>query len=255
MSKQNTELYANISIGHENDWACIKSRIIAAAQCNADAVVLSKSTPHLAIQPNKQYVKIDSKWGTLPYIDVAIKSEVDELTCYKIMRLIEDIGIPIIWSVTDCTAAEWIKRIIAPDTIKVHYDSRDDLSLVTFVADSFQYITYGGNDELIDYLLKRLVKPKFKKRVKLLHSANKFPPTIEELNLDVLEAYKSRPHVRVGYEGRCEGLFPDCAVVFKNIDFIEKFLGDEESDNPAVLSHKEFYDFFINMNQLEIANG
>ena len=72
--------------------------------------------------------------------------------------------------------------------------------------------------------------------------------------MEVLENYQSRPHVGVGYEGRCEDIFPDCAVVFKNVDFIEKFLGDDDSEG-AILSPKKFYDFFINMNQLEIANG
>ena len=43
------DLYANISMGHENDFEVIKNRIIAAAQCNADAVVISKATPKLSI--------------------------------------------------------------------------------------------------------------------------------------------------------------------------------------------------------------
>ena len=248
------ELHANISIGHENDYSVLEKRIISAAQCNADAVVLSKSTPHLAIQPNKQYLQIDSKWGTLPYLEVANRSEVDEFTCEKILKLIDNIGIPLKWSVTDVASAEWVKRNTDTEEIKVHYDSRDDEGLVLFVADHFKWITYGGNDRLIDLLLEKLAKPKFKKRVNLYHSTPKFPPQIEELNLEVLEKYKSRPHVGVGYEGRCEDIFPDCAVVFKNVDFIEKFLGDDDAIG-ATLSPKKFYDFFVNMNQLEIANG
>ena len=59
----------------------------------------------------------------------------------------------------------------------------------------------------------------------------------------------------IGFEGRCEAIYPDCAVALKNINYIEKYLGDEEEFNPAVLSHQKFYDFFVNMNQLEIANG
>ena len=148
----------------------------------------------------------------------------------------------------------WVKRNTGTNNIKIHYDSRNDQGLVEFVSDNFQWITYGGNDKLIDLLLDRMGKPKYRKRVNLYHSTTKFPPQVEELNLDVLEKYKSRPHVGVGYEGRCEDIFPDCAVVFKNIDFIEKFLGDDDSTG-AVLSPQKFYDFFVNMNQLEIANG
>ena len=247
-------LLANISIGHENDYSILEQRIVSAAQCNADAVVLSKSTPHLAIQPNKQYIQIDSKWGSLPYLEVAQKSELDEENCEKVLKLLDQIGIPILWSVTDVESASWVKRITGTNNIKIHYDSRDDQGLVEFASDNFQWITYGGNDKLIDLLLERMGKPKYRKRVNLYHSTIKFPPQVEELNLDVIEKYKSRPHVGVGYEGRCEDIFPDCAVVFKNVDFIEKFLGDDDSTG-AVLSPQKFYDFFVNMNQLEIANG
>ena len=42
----------------------------------------------------------------------------------------------------------------------------------------------------------------------------------------------------------------------KNITFIEKFLGDEADDlGDAVLTPSRFYDMFINLNQIEIANG
>ena len=60
---------------------------------------------------------------------------------------------------------------------------------------------------------------------------------------------------KIGYEGRCPGIFPDCAVVFKDVNFIEKYLGDNDTENSVLLNHQEFYDFFVNMNQLEVANG
>ena len=42
----------------------------------------------------------------------------------------------------------------------------------------------------------------------------------------------------------------------KNVDFIEKYLGDEAGDlGEAVLTPERFYDMFINLNQIEIANG
>ena len=115
------DLYANISMGHENDFEVIKKRIIAAAQCNADAVVLSKATPKLSIPKNKQYVSIESKWGHLPYIEVAKKSEVDDLTVKRINDLVEEIGIPLIWSVTDTQAASWVKDHSTSHKIKIHY--------------------------------------------------------------------------------------------------------------------------------------
>ena len=51
-------LHANIGVGHENDVSIIDSRIVAAAQCNVDAIVMNKSTPVLTIPEEKKYVAI-----------------------------------------------------------------------------------------------------------------------------------------------------------------------------------------------------
>jgi sialic acid synthase SpsE len=250
------DLYANISIGHENDWAQIEARIIAAAQCNADALVMSKSTPHLNIPEHKKYVSINSKWGSLPYIDVAKRSELDELTVRKFNKLTEQIGIPVIWSITDSEAGAWVKENTDADIVKAHFDSADDEETLRFCAENFnEFICPGHNEELVDIIIQKYYKNlTHREKFSLYHTTQKFPPTIEELNLDKIEQLKTKK-CNVGYEARCEDIFPDCAVVFKNVNFIEKFLGEDEEFNTAVLTPKKFYDFFVNMNQLEIANG
>ena len=121
-----TDLFANISIGHENDWSTLEKRIIAAAQCNADVVIISKSTPALTIPQNKKYVSINSKWGNLPYIEVAEKSEIDELTVRKFNNLTEEIGIPVIWSITDTEAGHWVLENTECSNIKIHFESRNN---------------------------------------------------------------------------------------------------------------------------------
>ena len=250
------ELFANISIGHENDWEVLKSRVVAAAQCNADAIIISKATPTLSIPEHKKYVRINSKWGTLPYIEVAKKSEIDLDNVKKFNELIEQIGIPVIWSVTDSEAASWVKEHTSCRKIKIHYDAKDDWEVVLYCLENFEDIIYGGNNEFIDRILKDYRRSAHgRRKISLYHCASQFPSTIEQIDLSKLDKLKSRPQVSVGYESRCEGIFPDCAVVFKNIDFIEKHLGDEEEFNTAVLTPQKFYDFFVNMNQLEIANG
>ena len=50
-----------------------------------------------------------------------------------------------------------------------------------------------------------------------------------------------------------EGRLPEPDEI---VDFIEKYLGDDAGDlGEAVLTPKRFYDMFINLNQIEIANG
>jgi len=250
------ELFANISIGHENDWDTIKTRVVSAAQCNADAIVISKATPKLTIPEEKKYIAINSKWGNLPYIEVANKSEIDLENIKKFNELTEYIGIPVIWSVTDSEAASWVKEHTSCDFVKVHYDARNNWETILYCIENFGKLMYGGNDEFIDKLMTvYFTKAKERRNLFLYHSASQFPAKVEEINLSKLNKLKSRPQVSVGYESRCEGIFPDCALVFKEIDFIEKHLGDDKEFNTAVLTPQKFYDFFVNMNQLEIANG
>ena len=87
------KLFANIGIGHENDWQSIKGRVVAAAQCNADALVITKSTPDVIIPKHKRYVAMESKGGELPYIEVANKSELDDFSVKKFNDWTKQIGI------------------------------------------------------------------------------------------------------------------------------------------------------------------
>jgi sialic acid synthase SpsE len=250
------ELYANIGIGHENDWEVIKSRVVAAAQCNADAVVMTKTTPKLSIPENKKYVGIQSKWGFIPYIEAAQKSELDDLNCKKLLALTEQIGIPLIWCVTDTEAGEWVKERTKAQDVKIHFDSKDDWALVEFCFNNFHVVRYTGTDENIQKLYDKYNRTQRGERLYIYHTAFKFPTQIEELKLSKIEDLRKKfPHARIGYEGRCEDVYPDCAVALKNVEYIEKYLGDEEEFNTAVLTHQKFYDFFVNMNQLEVANA
>jgi len=252
------ELYANISMGHENDFDVIQKRIIAAAQCNADAVIISKATPKLSIPKNKQYVSIESKWGHLPYIEVAKKSEIDDLNARKINNLVTEIGIPLIWSVTDTEAAVWVKEHGSTSKIKIHYEGSRNKELIKFVCENWKEVILCNVD--YDYtkeLIERHFKPTIRQNdLSLYHTKTKFPCQIEELDLSNLDKMRKEfKDCNIGYEGRTADIYPDCAVAFKDVDFIEKYLGDDDTPEGPVLSPKRFYDFFINLNQLEVANG
>jgi len=246
------ELYANISMGHENDWNILENRIIAAAQCHSDAIVICKSTPSIMIPENKKYVSINSKWGHMAYIDVANKSEIDQENAQKINALTEEIGIPVIWSVTDDIAGAWVIENTDCEHIKIHFDARNNWDLWRFCEDRFSeiIIPFGS---ILETQKQKIWKNK--ENISVYHAPYKFPSSIEDLNLHVLEELKEYSNT-VGYEGRSADIYPDCAVELKNISYIEKFLGDDAGDlGDAVLTPKRFYDMFINLNQLEIANG
>ena len=248
-------LYANVGIGHENDWNKIKDRVVSAAQCNADAIIINKATPTLSIPEEKKYLSINSKWGNLPYIEVAKRSEIDELTVRKFNELTSQIGIPVIWSVSDSQAASWVKDYTNCTHIKIHFDSRNEKELVDFCMASFDEIIYPGAGLWGEHIMSKYPRSIHKQKLTFYHTTKDFPPQVENLNLNKINEFRNNQHIKIGYEGRSEDIFPDCAVVFKDVDYIEKYLGNDGEENLAILTPQKFYDFFINMNQLEIANG
>lgn len=243
------KLYANIGVGHENQISVLEARLIAAAQCNADAVVISKSTPKLLIEENKKYISIPSRWGHLPYIEVAKRSELDEETGAHIARLAEQIGIPVIWSVTDSQAAEFVKEHCNAKTVKLHNSAVNVYELSRYCKDNFKEIIFSYK-----HLEDANVLFTQKHKVTVYYTTDAFPPKVEDMHLNNIDKLIAQRYI-VGYESKDPGVFPSVTVAYKGVDYIEKYLGDEDSDNASILTPEQFYDYFKNLEILEVANG
>ena len=242
------KLYANIGVGHENDVAVLDRRIVAAAQCNADAIVLNKATPRLAVPEEKKYVSINSKWGNLPYIEVAKKSELSKHNVAHVVELCNKIGIPIIWSVTDIEALHFIRDIDQVSEVKMHIDCVEPVELIRFCADRKIYLhcSHKYMAEAKQYFSKNYYT--------LYYTTEQFPPEMDELKLSTIDTIKVGT-VPVAYESREAGIFPAMAVAYKGISYIEKYLGDDDSDNPSILTPTQFYDLWNSLNIMNEANG
>jgi sialic acid synthase SpsE len=93
-----------------------------------------------------------------------------------------------------------------------------------------------------------------KHKVTVYYTTGAFPPKEEELVLSTIDELQKKKYI-VGYESRDAGIFPSVAVAYKGVEYIEKYLGDEDSDNASILTPEQFYDYYKNLEILEIANG
>lgn len=247
-----TKLYANISIDHQNQNHVLEGRIVAAAQCNADAVVIHKTTPGLIIPEEKKYVPVSSRWGTLSYIDFAKRCELDDECVDHIIHLCDRIGIPIIWCVTDNISAEYIKNNTNSTVIKIHSAAIDLQDLAVFCSNNFDHVIYPHSLE--DFVLGRYIKSKDKNKYSLYYTPLGDVITLETLNFKILDSLR-QTHLNVGYESRTNTLFPCVATAYKSIEYIEKYLGDTDNSNDSVMNPQQFYDLYKNLEILETAHG
>jgi sialic acid synthase SpsE len=246
-----TKLYANISVEHNNCLETLKSRVISAAQCNCDAVVLHKTTPTLLIAEEKKYLSMPSPWGNISYIDLARRREISAEHTEEVLKLCEQIGIPLIWCVTDAISAEFARQHSnGNSTVKLHRDSIDLYELTRYCANNFSHVIFSNlhrSDYDSFYVTRR-------DQFTVCYTTTQFPPSADQLNFCEIDSLIDRGHI-VGYESREPGVFPAVALRYKGVDFIEKYLGDEDSNNSCVLTPQQMYEFFKNLELLEIANG
>lgn len=243
------KLYANISIDHQNRSEILESRIVTAAQCNADAVIITKSNPVYIIPDQNKYAPKESRWGNISYIDYARRCEVSADECKHLTDLCSHIGIPLIWSITDLDSAEFIKEYSNADTVKIHALAPDKESLGKFCFENFNHVIYHYSQE--EQIKDRYI---FKTREKYsIYYSVESNSSLEELRLSTIDRLVSA-HVKVGYESIFPGVFPCVATAYKGVDYIEKFLGEDDS-NPSICSPSQLYDFFKNLEILELANG
>jgi sialic acid synthase SpsE len=203
----------------------------------------------LLIPEEKKYISIPSRWGHLPYLEVAKRSELDVHTAVEFTRLAKHIGIPVIWSVTDSTAAEFVKEYCNATTVKLHHNAINIYELSRFCKDNFSNIIFNYK-----HLTDANILFPHKHKVTVYYTTDDFPPILEEINLNTIDKLLAQKY-RVGYESKDAGIFPSVAVAYKGVEYIEKYLGDDSSDNASVLTPEQFYGYFKNLEIMEVANG
>jgi hypothetical protein len=77
---------------------------------------------------------------------------------------------------------------------------------------------------------------------------------VEDMQLHTIDSLISQRYI-TGYESKDPGVFPSVAVAYKGVDYIEKYLGDNDSDNNSIFTPDQFYEYFKNLELLETVNG
>jgi N,N'-diacetyllegionaminate synthase len=116
--------------------------------------------------------------------------------------------------------------------------------------------TYKEIDSAVDYLKKNGLS---KKNLTLLHCTSAYPAPLKEVNLNVLNAFKDRYKLPIGYSDHTLGSEVAIAAVALGASIIEKhFTLDKRlrgPDHKMSLDPLELYNFVQSIRNTEIALG
>ena len=140
---------------------------------------------------------------------------------------------------------QFVKDYSTVNELKIHNDAVDaeELMPVCYSTITYTYFPYKHMDLVNRYYQRK------RKKFAIYHTTEGFAPEIEELNLSVLDKIKHLNYT-TGYESKEAGIFPAMATMYKGINYLEAYLGDEKENMPGVLEPAQFFDLWNSCNIL-----
>jgi len=215
-------LIAEIGINHNGDIGIAKKLIDASHACGWNCVKFQKRNPDVCVPEDQKYIKRDTPWGEMTYIDYKYKVEFQEDEYNEIDRYCKEK--PILWttSVWDLDSLKFMSDYQVP-FLKIPSAHLNNLSLIEECAQTGVPIilSSGMSDwKMIEDAINTLEKRGAD--YALLHCNSTYPAPHNELNLNVILEMKDRFDCIIGYSGHEYDLSPSSVAVTLGAKIIER---------------------------------
>jgi len=216
-----TYLIAEIGINHNGDVSFVKKIVDYAVLFGWDCVKLQKRNPDKSTPEHQKNVIKETPWGRMTYLEYKHKMEFDKEQYDEIARYCSG-RIDFTASVWDVDSADFMLK----------YD-------IPFIKIPSAHLT---NDQLLDHLCRKNVPlllstgmstleeidhaveivKSYSDNYSILHSTSTYPAAIQELNLNVIPAFRQKYNCVVGYSGHEFGLVTTVVTVCMGAKIIER---------------------------------
>ena len=112
-----------------------------------------------------------------------------------------------------------------------------------FNHEDYTYFPYKHIDIVNKYYQRK------HKRFAVYHTTEGYAPEVNELQLETLDKMKFLNYT-TGYESKEAGIFPAMATMYKGIDYLEAYVGEDQENMPGVLTPHQFFDLWNSCNIL-----
>jgi len=247
-------------VNHNGDPAMAQDLVRLAAECNADAVKFQKRTiAELLTQGalDAPYTNAHSLGAT--YGEHRQRLELADAVWYRLRDLALELGLEFLGSAWDRGSADLLEALDTP-AIKMPSAVLTDLELLEYVARKGRpMIVSTGMSTLeeVDQAVERILR--HTDQLILLQCTSAYPSEFADLNLRVMQTYRERYGVLVGYSGHERGISVTEAAATLGAVLVERHFTRDRTlpgpDHAASLEPIGLAKLVRDIRQIEVALG
>ena len=224
MSSKKIFLIGEIGINHNGSIKKAKKLILLAKEVGFDAVKFQKRTPEITTPKEKANVERETPWGKITYLEYKKKIEFNKKEFDEINKFCKKINIIWFASPWDIESNNFLHSYRLKYN-KIASPMLTNLNLLNAVAKQrrFTFISTGMS-KMND--VETAVKIFRKRRCKfsLMHCVSAYPCEDKDLNLSLIQAYKKKFKVDVGYSGHEKSVSPGLMAACLGATSIERHI-------------------------------
>ena len=217
-------IIGEIGINHNGDINNAIKLITIAKNCGFDAVKFQKRTPTITTPLAKQKEFRETPWGRITYLDYKKKIEFEKKEFDKINNHCKKINITCFASPWDIESSKFLMQYKLKYN-KIASPMLTNLKLLEFIAKQRKYTFIStGMCKIKDINNAINIFKKFNCKFGLMHSVSTYPANEEDLNLSLINIYKKKYKVDIGYSGHEKSVSPGLMAVCLGAQFIERHI-------------------------------
>ncbi len=217
-------LIAEIGINHNGNIKLAKKLIDLAKKYNFDYVKFQKRDLEVVIPEYQKYIKRDTPWGLITYLDYKKKIEFGRKEFDQIEKYCKKVKIKWFASAWDIGSQKFLKKY-RRKVNKIASAMVTNIPFLEFVAKEKKHTFIStGMTELKDITKAVKIFKKSKCPFTLLHCVSTYPCPIEALNLNLIRSLKNKYKCDVGYSGHESSVSPSITAWFMGATVIERHI-------------------------------
>ena len=217
-------LIAEIGINHNGNIKLAKKLIDLAKKYNFDYVKFQKRDLEVVIPEYQKYIKRDTPWGLITYLDYKKKIEFGRKEFDQIEKYCKKVKIKWFASAWDIGSQKFLKKY-KRKVNKIASAMVTNIPFLEFVAKEKKHTFIStGMTELKDITKAVKIFKKSKCPFTLLHCVSTYPCPIEALNLNLIISLKNKYKCDVGYSGHESSVSPSITAWFLGATVIERHI-------------------------------